>query len=373
MMEGEQVFLAVRCYQEALASEKHSDGLNDIVDQMIDTLIWRSSWDLRRPYGDRRKALDRLVELAPLCERRQSDIIAHFIGLACDPVHKQTRKKEYDWAGIRQAATDGLFRLAAATIQYVHKKRKDLCKPLEAWVQLEKNVEGMKALLLRDDPRVSVIAAFALGQSGCQEHQQMLVDAYEEVRELDLKWGIVTALGGLEAPWVQQNVIQKWIAWDSGDDLRSGQTCFLIQKTQFADTEAREYLARCLRQGSLRLQGRALRAFAKLNDPEIEAWLRLLCQQIITRSTRQIDQARIQVDAKTVAEPSMQRAALEALRDIGDPASLDIIRSARARYAGNDELRYLSFQVAEEMYWRLTGGLDQESLTTGVFQNPQGG
>ena len=189
LMEGEQVFLAVRCYQEALASEKRLDGLNDIVDQMIDTLIWRSSWDLRRPYGDRRKALDRLVELASLCERRQSDIIAHCIGLACDPIHKRARKKEYDWAGIRQAAIDGLFRLATATIQHVHKKRKDLREPLEAWVQLEKNAEEMQTLLLRDDPRVSVIAAFALGQSGYQEHQQMLLDAYEEVRRSGLEMG----------------------------------------------------------------------------------------------------------------------------------------------------------------------------------------
>ena len=86
-MEGEQLFLAVRCYQEVVAERGHMEDLNEVVDQMVDTLIWRSSWDADRPYTDRRKALDSLVALAPLCEpdHLEREIIPHFVALACDP------------------------------------------------------------------------------------------------------------------------------------------------------------------------------------------------------------------------------------------------------------------------------------------------
>jgi len=57
----------------------------------------------------------------------------------------------------------------------------------------------------------------------------------------------------------------------------------------------------------------------------------------------------------------MYRSALETLRDVGNAASIDVIRRARSRNPVDHELRQLSFQVGEEMYWRLTGGLDSET------------
>jgi hypothetical protein len=55
----------------------------------------------------------------------------------------------------------------------------------------------------------------------------------------------------------------------------------------------------------------------------------------------------------------LRHSALEALRDVGDLTSIDVIRDVRIRL--EPVLSLLSFQVAEEIYWRATGGLVQES------------
>jgi hypothetical protein len=106
------------------------------------------------------------------------------------------------------------------------------------------------------------------------------------------------------------------------------------------------------------LQGRALRAYSKLQDPEIESWLRPLCEQILGRKSDKIATERMPMSEGD--NPDLMRAALEALRDIGDADSIEAVRKSRVRSA-NNELRLLSFQIAEEMYWRLSGGLSRES------------
>ena len=226
-------------------------------------------------------------------------------------------------------------------------------------------------LLLRDDPRVSVIAAFGLADSPRDEDRDMLVDAYERVRHADVKWGIVNALSGGEASWVQRKVVHPWIrqlARHDGacDDLRAAHACYLIQKSSLATPEAHAFLAKCLHTGPPSLQGRALRAYAKLHDANIEQWLRPLCEQIVAGMVDRIDPGRMQTTADGVSNPAMHRAALETLRDVGNAASIEVVRRARGQNPGDHELRQLSFQVAEEMYWRLTGGLDSETISTGV-------
>jgi hypothetical protein len=196
----------------------------------------------------------------------------------------------------------------------------------------------------------------------------MLVDAYERVRHPDVKWGIVNALSGGEASWVQRKVVHPWIrqlGQSAGpcDDLRAGHACYLIQKSSLATPEARAFLAKCLQTGSPSLQGRALRAYAKLHDSEIERWLRPLCEQIVSGTVDSIDPDRMQTTAADISKPALHRAALETLRDIGNTGSIDVVRRARGRNPGDHELRQLSFQVAEEMYWRLTGGLDSETIS----------
>ena len=374
LMEGEQLFLTVRCYQEVFAERGHMDDLNEVVDQMVDTLIWRSSWATDRPYADRRKALDSLVALAPLCgpDHLERDIIPHFVALACDPRQPLAEKPEdnqYDWCGIRQSAVNGLARVYEQTTAYVKANRPDLAEPLRAWWDLQESPEATRTLLFRDDPRVSVIAAFGLAESPREEDREVLVDAYEHVGHPDVKWGIVNALSGGEASWVQRKVVHPWIrriahTESSCDDLRAAHACYLIQKSSLATPESRAFLAKCLRTGSPSLQGRALRAYAKLHDSEIEQWLRPLAEEVVSGAVDRVDPGRMQTTADGLSKPALHRAALETLRDVGNAGSIDVVRRARGRNGGDHELRQLSFQVAEEMYWRLTGGLDGETYST---------
>lgn len=368
-MEGEQLFLAVHCYQEACARYRNpSPELDAVADQMADALIWRSSWDPARPYIDRHKSLLALVELTAKQAHRRPDLIAHLVSLACDKVPSSDLKpgQEFDWSGIRQAAANGLTRVREQTRDYVEKSRPDLMEPLEAWFNLHKDPEAMYNLLLRDDARVSVIAAVALAQSARPGDRELLAGGYEKCHGKDVLWGVADALGTVEAGWVQANVVQPWmkLSWprDSApEQQRAAHTCYLIQKTRLADQEARSYLAACLLDGQPFLQGRALRAFGKLEDPAIEGWLRPLCEAIVRQDPAKIDPARMRLAPDRIGHVPLQRAAIEALRDIGDQGSIEVLRGARTANLKSSELLLLSFQVAEEIYWRLDGGMERET------------
>ena len=59
----------------------------------------------------------------------------------------------------------------------------------------------------------------------------------------------------------------------------------------------------------------------------------------------------------------LQNAAMESLREIGNAESIEALRAARQQAVGMTiTLRQLSFDVAEDIYWRLTGGLSGESF-----------
>jgi hypothetical protein len=59
----------------------------------------------------------------------------------------------------------------------------------------------------------------------------------------------------------------------------------------------------------------------------------------------------------------LQNAAMESLREIGNDESIEALREARQRAVGMTiTLRQLSFDVAEDIYWRLRGGLSGENF-----------
>jgi hypothetical protein len=392
LMDGEQLFVAVRCYQEAVAdrtaqqppttpggprvsgsADESLSDLTSVAKQLVDALIWRSSWDPTRPYADRRKALDRLVDLAAVLvtqEHGTEDIIAHLIALACDPVEKETRR--YDWGGIRQGAASGLLALYQQANEYVTRHRTDLVELLGAWWALADDSARLRGILCNNDPGRSVIAAFALAQSPRDADRAFLLDAYENIRDdndaNDVHWGIVNAVSTLDATWVQEHVIARWMAMDRErrTEWRTIHTCFLIQKMTRAGDQARQYLADALLHGSLRVQARALRAYSKLQDPAVDEWLRESCEAIVAGALEKVDTARIGITAAALDNIDFQCAALEALRDVGTAMSIETVRQARAGRLRDRQVRQLSFQVAEEMYWRLTRGLDVESFGAGA-------
>jgi hypothetical protein len=352
LMEGEQLFLAVRCYAEAFHEGKDVSGVDDVADQMTDSLLWRSAWDGKRTGSERHKALEGLIALAVLFEKRRNDIIPSLIKLACDPIPaigNQSCNRRYDAPAIRRLAATGAARFPDATAKYIREQRNDLVEPLDAWWQLPNNPKAIDALLSRDDPRVSVIAASALAQSGRPEDMDTLLAAYLASRNDDVKAGIVDALSAADTCWIDEAVVTPWVkkaAEGQADPAMCEHICALVEKTMFASRDTRLFLQAAANNGNPRLRGKAIRALATLQDEDIEQGLRKMCEDIVNGQ-----------------DFTLHRSALLALRDIGDVGSLEIVRRRRIDYVQNCDLKQLSYQVAEEMYWRLTGGLDRESYS----------
>ncbi len=232
--------------------------------------------------------------------------------------------------------------------------------------------------MFEDEPELSVIAAVALAESPNKIWWEWLIEAYDKCRNTAVLWGIADALGALDTAWVRENVIEPWIpqvSWAGGRDknayLRVEHICYLIQKTSLATDNAREFMGRCLRDGSIEQQGRALRAFGKLQDTKVEEWLLPLCESIVARDLKAIDPNRMKVDTERLKERKLQRAAIETLRDAGGSHSLKVLREARANHLWDAELTILSFQASEEIYSRLTGCLDNESCTQDIRKKPK--
>jgi hypothetical protein len=141
-------------------------------------------------------------------------------------------------------------------------------------------------------------------------------------------------------PWVKK------AAEGQADPAMCEHICALVEKTMFASRDTRLFLEAAANNGNPRLRGKAIRALATLQDEDIEQGLRKMCEDIVNGQ-----------------DFTLHRSALLALRDIGDVGSLEIVRRRRIDYVQNCDLKQLSYQVAEEMYWRLTGGLDRESYS----------
>src|SRR5262249_26434137 len=149
--------------------------------------------------------------------------------------------------------------------------------------------------LRTDNPQFSVIAAFALAQSPRDQDRSDLVKAYDTLKDRDVLWAIAEALGGLDVQWLHREVIQPWIAVcqanPDANAMRAEHVSYLVQKTSIAAQPVREQLRVWLRDGSPMLQGRAVRAFSKLGDRRVEAWLRPLCENIAAGRLASIDPA----------------------------------------------------------------------------------
>jgi len=364
LMEGDQVLLAARLYVEMRQSDSTNDPAleqSPVVRQIADTLIWRSRADLGRPYQTRRRALESLASM------RHADAVPHLVTLACDKVHMAGDggvgpTERYDFSGIRLRAVAGLFDLQQQALEYIRGHRPELLELLEAWQKLlvRGDAEPMIRILKANDPSTSAVAAFAfaLVRDKFEGDHALMQVFWDESTDPEIIWSITEVLGGMETGWLREYVIQRWM--QSAADV-NGRLCYLIQKSAYAPegSEERAYLERCLRteEGA----ARAVRALAKVLTSEAERTrLRDLCESILRADWAGAARAAGIPAPDTKGEIwRLQHAALEALRDVGDNSTVDLLRSIRTRLSNT--LTQLSFQVGEEIYWRCNGGIAKES------------
>src|SRR5262245_29735867 len=114
LVEGDQVYLASRCFIDT----RKADGTPaSVVDQIVDSLIWRSHPGNLRPYADRKRAATALAEL------RHPNAIPHLVSLASEEIATGWgTDKRYEFSGIRLIAVNGLMLMQDTAKEYVVKE-----------------------------------------------------------------------------------------------------------------------------------------------------------------------------------------------------------------------------------------------------------
>jgi CHAT domain len=379
LTEGEQVFVAARCLHEARCAAVAADGIGrDVVDQIVDTLVWRSRAENVRSTAARRTAIEAVALLAEKC------VVPHLVSLAIRRVRRDWEgKSAFEYSSVRQAAVRALFAMQNETLDYARtdpelSQDRSIQELIEAWLALD--VKALAERLATEDPKVAAVAAFALGTINTEECLDALVERFGGVTPPsgngDVLWAITDTLSELDPVKVTERAIRPLL----GQPARATYVAYLIGQLGIASPDSDEiaFLHRCLLSEDSRLQGRALRSYAALvalhGDPDsgadVEA-LRDLCHELVRGDfAKASKRSLIQLSPSPPNEQrdQLRYQALQALRSVGDERSIEVLRDMRRRRVAIDgagtatfDPTRLSFEIAEEIYWRLTGGLSAET------------
>ena len=300
----------------------------------------------------------------------------------------------YDYSGVRLGAAQALFAMQAAVEKHIAedptlKGDQPTRQVLEAW--LKRDVAALGRLFAANDTAMSAVAAFALGTINADGCLELLLQGFRERRPPsgndDVSWAITDTLAVLDPIKVTEGAIRPLLDREPWATYLA----YLIGRLGIATSEDPEvaFLHRSLHSCDDELRGRALRSYAALlgmqgrSAPAAELKeLRELCHRIVQDK---FDEAAGGTLLRCAASPSpgergqLQYQALEALRSVGDETSIEVLREMRQReydaplQERDDATRekgaapphrfnsQLSFEIAEEIYWRLTGGLSGET------------
>jgi hypothetical protein len=274
-------------------------------------------------------------------------------------------QKRFDFSGIRMRATAGLLELACEISEEMKGSCEELRELLDAWDALlvKENVGPMLTILEKNRPSESAVAAFAFALVPNREESSavLLRMLHGPQTDEEVIWAINEVLGGMETTWLREKVILPWL--EEKPDA-NGRLCYLIQRSAMAEhgSVERQYLLDALHGDEC--PDRALRALAKVCSAEKEReWLRKACEAVVEgdwEKAQRLAGIRIPVGGEEAMPWRLQHAALEALRDVGNAGSVELLRSVRTKLTNT--LSLLSFQVGEEIYWRCKVGIDWESI-----------
>jgi HEAT repeat protein len=367
LIEGEQVFLAALCINEARLSGREVG--EDVTGQILDALMWRSHPQHEQSAAARIQAIEALGYLQ--CPHA----IPHLVSLALDRIRAAwDGTPGFEYSGVRFAAVNALLSMQEATFEYVRARVRsegqdgsfppELPELLRAWQLLD--ADAIVALMPKLEGCLHAIAVFALSAIGGEVNLQRLLKIFLAAETPDdVRWACADALARFDPERVTTDAVIPMLG-------RPELTVFAayaigrLGVAQKGDPEW-ESLIHCLRTGDSRLQGTAMVSLAMLGYDGI----RPLAEALATETGEEIARSD-RLSPLGNGEPSdwtrLRFFALESLRYIGNEQSIEAIRKARLSAdpeAKKDDrsraLRTLSFAVTEEIYWRLTKGLSGES------------
>jgi hypothetical protein len=378
--EGERVFLAAGCIQECGRVK------TDVFGQVVDGLVWRSKIANEPRTSLRIRAIEALAGLQAM------EAIPQFTALAADKVRTNyIGEDDFEYPGVRLAATLALARMGKPAQEYLSKERPAVARTLDLWSQ--QKVEELGQLLLPSAAAVSAasagesgppqapiqaagaavalapaqpelspsIAAFALGQLRTPRAAELLAAGFQNsALPLDTRWCITDTLKLLDPAFVNRKILVPF--FDESSSLppevlkkrqyRYDQLAYLAGRIRSREQEVLAFLDDCLfKWVRVSLKGRAIRAIAAIytpSDGDAFQHHKQCFEQIATGDFTSIPLTQPVPAADTLY---LQVSALEALSDIGDTASLEFIRARRKNWPAEVERQF--FVTSEEIYWRM--------------------
>ena len=345
---GDQVYLAARCYLE-IPDARRGPHLSNLMGLLVDTLIWRSHPINDRPIVDRKMAVKWLTEIKTEMPPEQDRAIEHLVNLACDKISKDWGgQPRYEFSGIRIEALNVMLARREDVTKYIVANRPDLSPLLRATGELldNNNPALMIHVMNRGNSHESPLAVFALGLSGRNDVVETLLGPnLNPETNPEVLWAIAEMLPRLDPQQTLDKAIRPF--FDREPDSR---VVYMINKVGRAEKDIGEYLDRCLASNKPRVIGRAIRTIADLGEPAMKE----LCEHTVRAdwaALRATGRVTLHDDPNGSDTHSLQHAALEGLRTVGDMKTIEVLQKAWLKLS--PPLSQLSYDIVESIYWRL--------------------
>lgn len=357
---GEQTFLAARCINEARLSGRPIAP--DVSLQVLDNLILRSSSLRERIASIRIRATECLGLL------RDPTAIPHLVSLVMGLIRPvRDGVLTFEVSGMRQAALQVLLTMQQEAEAYVRSLAADpnakssvqqLPELIRAWRAADS--QALQAIFMRKDEGIPAICAFVLAALGDQNLEFLSEQIADPSAPTDTVWAIADAVLLFDPGKVTRFTLPRM----RENSALHTPAAYIIGRLRIATPESEEaqFLNNCLRSSDAKTQGVALRSLAQLGDTRY----RDLCEWVVTgRGTS--PNREIPIPKKSKDRNLLRYYALESLRLIGTEATIEALRAARSWSADETadpqaiDLSQLSYQVTEDIYWRLTGGMEGDS------------
>ena len=353
--EGEQLYIAARCLQEAREAFPESTPDTALEDSIINGLIYTSHPLSLRSVSARKKVLEFLGPLiepagSPHAGRGSNAAISHLVSLVLSKIRPDDDGKvQYDFSGIRLAAVKAMLCAPNEVENYLaadseFSRDQDLLEVVKAWFRMKPS-PLIYALECNSGERSATVAAFALGLMNHGAAFDALAGRFDaEDSSKDLLWALTETIA-----LVGRERIRGFIAERLKNSKRIAHLIYLIGKSGPYEPNSAQWrvLQDHLEGPDEYLAGRALFALSQLGDKS----QRQRCYDWLDSTSFQ-----------------HRYYALQSLRNIGDQTTLDEIAQlawqSDAAAAGNSFLflQQLRLEVYEEIYWRLAGGLSREVM-----------
>ena len=345
---GDQVYLAARCYLE-IPDARKSPRLQNLMGLLVDTLIWRSHPINDRPVVDRKLAVKWLTEIKTGMPPEQDRAIEHLVNLACDPISKDwSGQPRYEFSGIRIEALNVMLARREDVTKYIIANRPDLAPLLRATGELvdHHNPAPMIHVMNRGNSHESPLAVFALGLSGRHDViETLLAPNLNPEMNPEVRWAIAEMLPRLDPQQTLDKAIRPLLSQEP-----DSRVVYMINKVGRPENDTAEYLARCLASAKPRVIGRTIRTLADQGDPAMKEPCELIVRAdwAALRATGRVTLAD---DPNWDDSQSLQHAALEGLRTVGDGKTIEVLQKAWLKLS--PPLSQLSYDIVESIYWRL--------------------